>query len=263
MDSVLAMDRNALLAHLIDTGLAGDTATPRDNAVRHAEQLAADDRDKHLGIGRRGRDAAEVMRAVASLCGTSGSLAERDGPGVIDPDRTLDELDSATRRLEKAAAGGERVLFATGHPTALTPAYGRIAAALEGRGATLLEPREDERLDAPGHSRYAKRSPCIWRFFDGVGVFCVSWSLVHTHEAWPMDRLLDEVTPDLVVADHGFAGTAAARGIDTIAFTDVNDPAIAVGWEDGMFQAAVPLDDNLRPSVYLPLAASVIAALDR
>jgi hypothetical protein len=43
--------------------------------------------------------------------------------------------------------------------------------------------------------------------------------------------------------------------------TDVNDPAIAVGWQDGLFEAVVPLDDNLAPRVYRPLARAVVDAL--
>jgi hypothetical protein len=68
-----------------------------------------------------------------------------------------------------------------------------------------------------------------------------------------MDALLDAHTPDVVLADHGFAGAAIARGVETLCFTDVNDPAIAVAKADGLVQIVVPLDDNLPPAVYVPL----------
>lgn len=254
--------RANLKEHLLATRLAGDTATPRDNAVDHAIRLAEDDPDKHLGLGSRGRDAQRVLEAVADLCGCSPRLGERDGPGFIDPERTLDGLDAMAARLNKAAANNERVLIVTGHPTALPPWYRRIAHALEDAGCTILAPREDERLERPAGIPKGRDSGAkLWRYFDEVGIFCIGWRLVHTHESWPMDALLDEVTPDLVLADHGFAGAAAARGISTIAITDVNDPAIAVGWADGLFDAVVPLDDNLPPRVYLPLAEACVAAI--
>lgn len=255
------IDRNELRVHLLATGLSGDTATPRSNAVRHAELLAADDPDKHLGIGRRGRDLQGVMDAVAALCLCSNDPDDLEGPGYIAHDRTLDELDTMAARLAKAASNRERVLVVTGHPTALPPWYARIARALDRNGAYLLAPLEDVHLEAPAGMK-TDRGSKLWRYFDEVGVLSIGWRLVHTHESWPMDLLLDEVTPDLVLADHGFAGAAAARGIPTIAVTDVNDPAIAVGWQDGLFEAAVPLDDNRPPRHYLKLATWCVDAID-
>jgi hypothetical protein len=203
------------------------------------------------------------MDAVAALCGCSPDLAERDGPGVIDPERTLDGLDAMAQRLAKAAASRERILIVTGHPTALPPWYRRVAHALEAAGCEILAPLEDQRLERPTDVIKGRdRGPKLWRYFDEVGIFCIGWRLVHTHESWPMEALLDEVTPDLVLGDHGFAGAAAARGVATIAITDVNDPAIAVGWVDGLFDAVVPLDDNLAPRLYRPLADACVAAID-
>lgn len=254
------MQRDDLRAHLLSAGIAGDTATPRANAIAHAIALANDDPDKALGLGRRGRDAAEVLAAVAALCGCSAVLEDRDGPGVIDPDRTIAGIQGMAASLAKAADAGDSVLFATGHPSALSPWYSRMAAAAARRGARIIEPHEDVRLPAPEGTRHT-RSPRLIRYFDGVGILCVGWALVHSHESWPMDAILDAQTPDLVIADHGFAGAAAARGIRTVAVTDVNDPAIAVGHADGLFEAVVPLDDNLAPRAYLPLAETVVERL--
>jgi hypothetical protein len=69
-----------------------------------------------------------------------------------------------------------------------------------------------------------------------------------------MDAILDAVeAPELVLADHGWAGAAAVRGVEVVCFTDVNDPALAVAKEDGLVNVVVPLDDNLPPSNYDPL----------
>ena len=43
-----------------------------------------------------------------------------------------------------------------------------------------------------------------------------------------MGRILAEDRPDLVFADHGFAGAAIERGVETISIADVNDPALLV-----------------------------------
>jgi hypothetical protein len=257
-----SMNRAELKQHLIATRIAGDTATPRENAVEHAAKLAHDDPDKHLGIGRRGRNTAQVMQAVAELCGCSDDPKQIEGPGYIDPDRTMFGLEAMASRLAKAANEASQVLIVTGHPTAMPPWYRRVAHALEERGCQILAPLEDTRLTRPaGLGKGRDRGATLWRYFDEVGIFCIGWRLVHTHESWPMDLLLDEVTPDLVLADHGFAGAAAARGVPTIAITDINDPAIAVGWQDGMFEAVVPLDDNLPPRVYRPLADFCVDAI--
>jgi hypothetical protein len=41
--------------------------------------------------------------------------------------------------------------------------------------------------------------------------------LFHTHDAHPMELVLDQAGEvDLVVADHGWAGAAAERGIDVV-----------------------------------------------
>src|SRR2546425_47602 len=96
-------ERAALRAHLLATGLAGETRTTRENTVANAEKLAAGDPDKFLGVGPRDRDAVAVMKAVAELCGCSESLAERAGGGVINPDLVLDALTLMGDRLDHAA----------------------------------------------------------------------------------------------------------------------------------------------------------------
>src|SRR5260221_10656041 len=98
--------RESLRAYLLSSGIAGETATTRENTVSNAEKLAAGDPDKFLGIGARGRDAAGVMQAVAGLCGCSPSLTERSGGGVIGPDLVLDALDALGDRLARAIGSG-------------------------------------------------------------------------------------------------------------------------------------------------------------
>lgn len=244
--------RAALRAHVLETGVAGDTRTTRENSVSNAYKLSRGDPDKHLGIGARGRDFAAVMAAVADLCGCAPDCDVTEGPGVIDPDRTLDELERLGDRLARAAAASERVLVVTGHPTGLLPMYQDVVRTLAAAGCEILTPLDDRTLEPPKRLR---RRRAI-RYLGGVGVLQAGADLIHTHESWPMAALLDDgARPALVLADHGFAGEAIARGLEVVCFNDVNDPAIAVARADGLVDVVVPLDDNLTPARYEPLAS--------
>ncbi|MBW3549915.1 MAG: phosphatase [Proteobacteria bacterium] len=72
---------------------------------------------------------------------------------------------------------------------------------------------------------------------------------VHPQGVLPLD-----VEPDLVVADHGWAGAAAEAGIETLALADCNDPALFVAEAEGKPVVTVPLDDNVPPHLYDPLS---------
>lgn len=249
-------ERRTLRANLLAELICGDTKTPRESAVGNAERLADGDPDKTLGFSFDGLTAQSVMDDVAALCGCSPSLAEREGPGVIDVDLTLDALAAVGDRLTQAAQRSERVLIATGHPTGLLPTYMEVARALVESGCKLETPRSNERLaDLP--RKHGNRV----RYLDGVACLSDGANLYHTHEAWPMDALLDAIEPpDLVLADHGFAGAAIVRGIETLAFADVNDPALAVAKARGLTRVVVPLDDNREPERYAQMTAYLTAA---
>jgi hypothetical protein len=93
------------------------------------------------------------------------------------------------------------------------------------------------------------------RYLGRVAMLSNGADFLHTHAAEPMEALLAVgPRPDLVLADHGWAGAAAQAGIVTIGLADTNDPAMFVGAEEGKVAVAVPLDDNVAPSSYLPLA---------
>ena len=97
------------------------------------------------------------------------------------------------------------------------------------------------------------------RAVNGVHVLASGGELLHTHEPEPMRALLAALDepPDLVVADHGWAGAAAEAGIDTLGMADCNDPALFVAEEEGKPIVTVPLDDNVPPQLYDPLSAYV------
>lgn len=244
------MTPDELRSYLLESRIAGWTRTPRADVVRKAYLLSEGDEDHMLGLGFVDVSPDEVMEAVAALCGCSAGLEERDGDGYIDPERTLSMLGKAAARLAEAGRRGERVLVCTGHPTGLLAMYMAVARALDDAGAKVLTPREGENLGADPQRRRRTRV----RYLDGVGVLADGASLFHTHESWPMERLLEDIdAPDLVLADHGYAGAAIARGLETVSFTDVNDPALALAWTRGRTEIVVPLDDNVPPGLYGPL----------
>ena len=247
-----------LRSHLVASRIAGEVATPRAENWRNAARMAEGRLRYDFGLRpRRTWTPEQVMEVMARRCGTRADLSVRDGVDTIDPDLTVAALERWRERLAKAAAGGERVLLATGHPTGILVIHLQVAAALRAAGADVLVPEQDWAWRWPeawGHDR-----PRHVRAVNGVHVLASGGELLHTHEPEPMQALLAalDTPPDLVVADHGWAGAAAEAGIDTLGMADCNDPALFVAEEEGKPIVTVPLDDNVSPPLYDPLSAYV------
>ncbi|WP_225844506.1 phosphatase [Streptomyces sp. HPF1205] len=252
-----APSRQSLAAHLVRTRIAGDVATSRENNLDHYRELAEGNRYFWLGLelGDRWRDPADVLELMAERCGVVADPAHRRGQDTIDPELTVDALDRMAAVLHKAAENTSRVLLATGHPAGLFAVHHALAAALRAAGCTLVEPRENLYADG-GEIRHLAG---VFMLHRGAG-------LVHTHSPDPMREILvalereGEPQPDLVIADHGWAGCAGGRGIDTVGFADSNDPALFVGEAEGSLLVTVPLDDNVAPHLYAPMTAYLLAA---
>jgi hypothetical protein len=71
-------------------------------------------------------------------------------------------------------------------------------------------------------------------------------------------RASGQPMPDLVFADHGFAGAAGEAGLLVVGFADCNDPALFVGEAEGRIDVSVPLDDNVSPDLYEPVTAFLL-----
>ncbi|WP_256103248.1 phosphatase [Streptomyces sp. ODS05-4] len=246
--------RAALLDHLVRSRIAGNVATPRDNNLSHYRKLANGDRHYWLGLelGERWNDEQDVLAVMAERCGVNDDPAHRTGQDTIDPELTVAALDRMAARLAKAAEDGQRVLFATGHPGALLDLHSSTAAALRAAGCDIVR--------IPGG--LTADEGYVVQFAD-VAVFGRGASLWHTHSPEPMNAVLDrlDTPPDLVVADHGWAGRAAQRGIDALGYADCNDPALFLAEAEGTLQVAIPLDDNVPdPRHYEPLAGYLLDA---
>lgn len=231
-----------LAARLVAGGLAGPHQShARESNVANAGRLASGDPDFTFGMPDVvSATAEEALAAVAELTGAHGP-----GEPYIDPAATLLGVRRAVSVLAEACARGRRVLVATGHPTGLLVHHGRLVAAISAAGGNLVQPLDDQvayRVDGGGRSV---------RYFGGVAVLTDGANVLHTHLPDAMEAMLEAgPVPDLVFADHGYAGAAVARGIPAIAVMDTNDPALAVAWRRGADLVVVPMDDNRRPASY-------------
>jgi hypothetical protein len=247
-----------LRAHLIDTRLAGEVATPPGESRRNCGRLVAGMPEYTFGLPDwETADVAEAEAAVVAFCGERAIGDAWDVPGYIDPDTAVAGIARHGERLAAHAAAGSRVLLATGHPTGLLGHYIELAAALAARGCQVLTPLDDRWLltgDARSGIRYVQGVGCIWN----------GGNLVHSHLAVYMEALLDAAeaaggSPDLVVGDHGMAGAAIARGVETLSIADVNDPALPLAAARGRTDGVLVIDDNLAPSIFRPVTAAMLA----
>ncbi|OON72538.1 phosphatase [Streptomyces tsukubensis] len=250
--------RAALVDHLLHTRISGEVATPRENNLSHYRKLANGDRNFWLGLelGDRWTDEQDVLAVMAERCGVIDDPEFRFGQDTINVELTVAGLDRMAARLRKAVAGGERVLFATGHPGALLDVHRRTAGAMRAAGCDVVR--------IPGG--LIADEGCVVQFAD-VAVFERGASLWHTHSPEPMSAILDgleragEEPPALVVADHGWAGRAGQRGVDAVGYADCNDPALFIGEAEGTVQVTVALDDHVTdPRFYEPMTAYLLDA---
>jgi len=248
--------RAELVDHLVRTRIAGPVATPRENNLSHYRALANGDRTYWLGLelGDRWSDEQDVLAVMAERCGVSDDPEHRYGQDTIDPELTVDAVERLAARLRKAADGEQRVLFATGHPGGLLDVHRATAAALRAAGCEIVVIPDGLQTEE-GY---------VMQFAD-VAVLEHGATLWHTHSPQPMRAILQGLEaegrplPDLVVADHGWAGCAGQLGIDSVGYADSNDPALFLGEAEGTLQVTVPLDDHVAsPRHYDPLTAYLL-----
>jgi hypothetical protein len=246
-----AHERDELARALVDGCVAGKVTThDRANVRWKLERLVAGDPDLQFGLegvsfDEGGPSYEEVLRLMADAAGFDPDPSIRFGPTAVDPYRVLDACAGAGDRLAEAALEGQDVVLATGHPGGLLLLYQAIGRLLVEHGAQLLEP-----LDGFGWSHRGHRREI--RYVGGVATYTSRADLLHTHSSEPMELMLAECSPDLVVADHGFAGAAIQAGVDTISIVDVNDPAPVVARAQGRTRHVICMDDNVRPEAYWP-----------
>jgi hypothetical protein len=241
--------------------MAGVVSHPLDNVLRHIERMCGGDPGFQFGLsGLTSFSPEQVLALVSGAAGFTPAAGATDGEFRVEAERILDACAAAGDRLAHACRRGERMIVATGHPPApgrrngLLTLYSALAAELELRGVTILTPLDGESWTADGDRRTIA-------YLGGVAVFADGDSPVHTHSGTPMARILLEDAPDLVLADHGFAGSAIEHGREAISVADVNDPALLVAKEQGRTEIVIVMDDNVRADAYWPCFQEIVAHL--
>lgn len=256
------LSRDDLREHLIRTRIAGDVATPRENNLDHFSSLANRDPWMMFGLTTSQHwSFRDVLDLMAKRAGVIADPGHRYGQDTIDPDLTIDATDAMADRIAQALSNDNpRLLFATGHPTGLLVIHLALARLAAQRGATLLTPAEGWVYRGTGFGRTR-----VIRYLEDVAMLDDKGGFVHTHDPAPMEAMLAALDerPDLVVADHGWAGAAGEAGIPTVGFADCNDPALFVGEAEGKIDVVVPLDDNVLPRYYAPLTDRLVTRVSR
>jgi hypothetical protein len=253
-----AWDRPELIRGLLRAGIAGERVShPLDNVLRNVGLLHEGDPDKQFGLS--GVDAmapADVLELIGSAAGFVPDPEARAGPVPVDPELVLDACEAAGERLARAVERGERVVLATGHPVGLAHLYIEVGRALRARGVQLLHPADGLIWrDGDRHHQWQIR------YLEGVAILTDRASARHTHTADAMARMLEVELPDLVFADHGFAGAAIERGVETISIADVNDPALLVARAQGRTELVIVMDDHVAPEDYWPCFQAIAGRL--
>jgi Phosphatase len=261
---VRAPSAQALREQLQVARIAGDVDTPRENNLEKYAMFARGLAWASFGLETsRTWSVDDVVELMSRKAGVSPDLDHRHGPDRIDPDLTIDALSRMAACLAAVAGPGHRVIVATGHPAGLLAVHLPIAGALAAKGTEILTPAMGWSYDLNAHKGEVTREI---RYISGVAMVSTRGELNHTHSPRPMQAMLADLAaagaepPDLVLADHGWAGAAGQAGITSVGFADSNDPALFVGEHEGKVRVAVPLDDNVEPHLYAPLTAFLLHA---
>jgi len=236
---------------LIAAGITGrHRSHSRSSSIKKIHTLAAgEDVDATFGLSGIDRyGPGEILGFMAEIIGCPNDIEDVTSDDRIDPDKTIEGLVEAGRRLKASAERGDSMLVATGHPTGMLQFYIRVAEAYRRAGGKILQLREEEDLGIGKRGKHVEV-----RYIAGVGCVADWGNLRHTHSSDAMEALLEsQPWPELVLGDHGFAGAAIERDIPTIAIMDINDHALAIARAQGRNVVIVPVDDNRPPRLYEP-----------
>lgn len=243
------MNTDTLARQLEEAAITGKVATPREINLLHIHRFLAAERQFDFGVAlTQDWDYDSVFALMVDKCGIDPDPEFDEGVDTISTERCIAELDMMRNAIRDVASRGGRILFATGHPSGLLPVHIKMREWAVRLGAETVDQSEYIPVNIGGDARTVL----------GVWVWHQHGGLPHTHLSEPAHAVLAQVeAPDLVVADHGWAGACGSAGLRTVGFADCNDPALFVAQAQGQVEACVPLDDNVPPHLYDPLIAYV------
>ena len=256
------MDRTTL-ANALEAGhITGEVATPRESNLSHIHRFLDQEKQFDFGVDlTREWDYDSVFALMVERAGLHSDKKFIQGVDTISTEACINALERLATVIGDVTRAGGEILFASGHPAGLLPVHIAMAAAAEAHGAQIS--LQGNAIPVPGIGGDCRQINRVWTWHQHGGT-------PHTHLAEPMHALLDDIarrggsTPDLVVADHGWAGAASSRGLRTLGYADCNDPALFVAEAQGAVEVTVPLDDDVVPYLYEPLIEFVLetAGLD-
>ncbi len=214
-----------VVQEFVAMGLAGRKTSVSTQVFRDSiGQLARRNPESTMGISGKyllhALDAGQIEECAAEIFGVDTSQASVK----IDPELLEIALDEAFERIAEVANKGGKLIFASSRPAATLPllielarlsaeAGGKILQSYDNTSAFIADGRKDRRVTWSG----------------SVGVITDGESLLATNDAKAADDLYFHLPrPDLVIADHIFAGTSLTNGLPTIAFAGLDSLAVAV-----------------------------------
>lgn len=259
----MAADDHIIERRLTKIRLSGpELSHSRQNNLEAVERLAQSDPYITFGIHKvieyvqaNELEASDVLKIIAGITKCSHDVTYTEGRGYISPSATIKGLKATAAAIKRVAGDGGSVLFATGHPGAMVDYYTELAYLVRRYGGRVLSLATGQ-IVQQGHDRdHVKVVDSV----NSIAFLSDTCAALHTHDSLPMELLLDDADrpPDLVIADHGFAGEAINRGIPTVAVMDTNDPGLAVAKILGADLVLVPMNDN-RPNVVTREAAELV-----
>ncbi len=259
----MALDDRVIERRLTKIRLAGpELSHSRENNVEAVRRLVEGDPYLTFGINKvveymqsNGIKADDVLKIISGFTKCSQDINYTQGRGYISPSSTIKGLKATAVTIRRVAGEGGSVLFGTGHPGSMIEYYTELAYLVQRLGGHVLDLAKGQLVQQGKDRDHVKVVDSI----NSIAFLSDTGSGLHTHDSEPMKIMLDEAhkLPDLVIADHGFAGEAVNRGIATVAVMDTNDPGLAVAKHLGANLVLVPMNDN-RPNVVTREAAELV-----
>ncbi len=259
----MALDEHVIERRLTKLRLAGpELSHSRQNNVEAVKRLA--DGDPYVTFGIRAvidyaqsqdLDADDALKIIAGVTKCSQDINYREGRGYISPSSTIKGLKATALAIKRVASEGGSVVLATGHPGSMIDYYTELADLVRKLGGRVLDLARGQVVWQGEHRDHAHVVDSV----NSIAFVSDTCSALHSHDSRPMEFMLNDAkeTPNLVLADHGFAGEAINRGVFTVAVMDTNDPGLAVAKKLGAKLVLVPMNDN-RPNVVTREAADLV-----
>jgi len=259
----MALDDQVIERRLTRLRLSGpDLSHTRKKNVEAVQRMVDGDPYSTFGIKqvieyieRESLSAEDALKMVASLTKCSQDISYTEGRGFISPSSTIKGLRATASAIKRVSLEGGAVLFATGHPGSMLEYYNELAYLVRRLGGYVMNLAKGQLVAQGEDIDHVK----VVDAMNSVAFLSDTCGALHTHDSRPMELMLNDAVrlPNLVIADHGFAGAAINRGIMTVAVMDTNDPGLAVAKTLGANVVLVPMNDN-RPNVVTREAAEMV-----